>query len=163
MIKSTNLDGDHDGKTLSHTAVISHNAENMVVAPLVIKRLGVADGALGVDDERLVGGEDLILADVPELRGAVAVRGLHANDLIVQAALVHLPHVARLGERRGVFVHVAYRDVHRRAETTRIYFSFRATSRQKLSSTQCYELRNKSCYIVTNVLMKIGCLRVNNA
>lgn len=80
------------------------------------KRVLVPDDAVHVDDERLVGGEDLVLADVTEFGGAVPVGGLHPDDLIVDAALVHLSHVAGLRERGRVLVHVRHRYVHRGAE-----------------------------------------------
>lgn len=82
----------------------------------VVERLRVADDAIHVDDKRLVLGQDLVFADVAELGGAVAVRRLHADDLPVNAVLVHLPDVTGLRERRGVFVNIRYGYVHGGAE-----------------------------------------------
>lgn len=82
---------------------------------LVIEGLRIPDDPIDVDDEWLIRGEDLIFADVPELGGAVPVGGLDPDDLVVDATLVHLTDVARLGKRWGILVHVRNGDVDGRA------------------------------------------------
>lgn len=90
------------------------------MGPLVIEGLGVAYGSLVVDDKRLIGGQYLVLAHVPELGRAVAVRGLDPHDLLVQPALVHRANVRWLQELGRVLVHVHHRYVDRCAEREKI-------------------------------------------
>lgn len=59
--------------------------------------------------------EDLVLADVAVARRAVAVGGVHAQDLVVHLALVDSAHVRRLAEHRCELVHVRHRYVDRDA------------------------------------------------
>lgn len=65
-----------------------------------------------IDSERLAPvGQDLVLADVPVTRGAVLVGCLDAQDLVIDAALVHRLHVGSLAEYRRELVHVRHRNM----------------------------------------------------
>lgn len=106
------LNGNHGGGGLLHAAVVGNDAEDVVVRSLVIEGLGVANGALVIDDEGLVGRQDLIFADVTEFGGAVAIRRLDSHHFLIEATFVHGAHVGRLQKLRGVLVDVHYGDVY---------------------------------------------------
>jgi len=110
------LDRHHRRRRLFHAAIVSDYAEDVVVRAFVVQRLGVADGTLVVDDEWLVGGEDLVLADIAEFRRAVTVGRLDANHLLVEATLVHGANIGRLEELRRVLVDVNHGNMNRGAE-----------------------------------------------
>lgn len=79
---------------------------------LVVQGFGVADHTFIVNSEGLAAvGEDLVLADVPVARRAVPVDGLDAQNLVVDAPLVHRLHVGGLAEHRRKLVHVRHRYV----------------------------------------------------
>ena len=101
------------------TAVVRNHRQDVIVGPLVVEGFRVADDSVHVDDEGLVRSQDLVFADVPELRGAVPVGGLDPDDLPVDATLVHLADVARLGECGCILVDVRYRYVYGGAATAR--------------------------------------------
>lgn len=75
------------------------------------QRFRVANGALIVDGERLIGRQDVVLADVAEERCAIAIGRLDANHLLVQAAFVDLGDVRGLREHRRILVDVDDADV----------------------------------------------------
>jgi len=78
---------------------------------LVIQGFGVANGALVVDDERLIGGEDLVLADVAELGRAIPIGRLDAHYLLVEATLVHGADVGWLKKLWRVLVDINHGNV----------------------------------------------------
>jgi len=79
---------------------------------------GRATGAAGagltvvVDEEGGVGREDLVVADLAVLGGAVAVDRLHPQDAVVQLPLGHRRVVPPLHKHGGKLVHVVDPHVH---------------------------------------------------
>lgn len=72
-----------------------------------------------VDEEGSVGREDLIVADLAVLWGAVAINGFHPQDAIVELPLSHCGTVQPLHKHRGKLVHIVDPHVHRRPAQTR--------------------------------------------
>lgn len=64
-----------------------------------------------VHSERHIRGEDLIAADLAELRGAVCVHSLHPEDTALLLSLHHGRLVGLLLEHRRVLIHVVHLDV----------------------------------------------------
>lgn len=65
-----------------------------------------------VNEEGNIGGEDLIVADLAVLRGAVAVDGLHTQDAVVQLSLGHCHAVQLLHKDGSKLIHIIHSDVH---------------------------------------------------
>lgn len=99
------------------TAVVCNHRQDVIVGPFVVEGFRVANDSVHVHDERLVWSQDLVFADVPELRGAVPVGGLDPDDLPVDATLVHFADVARLRECGCILVDVRYCYVYGGAAT----------------------------------------------
>lgn len=100
------LDRHHRRRRLFHAAIVRDHAEYIIMRTFVIQRLGVANGALVVDDKRLIGGKNLVLADVAKLGRAIPVGRLDADHLLVEATLVHGADIGWLKELRRVFVDI---------------------------------------------------------
>ena len=77
------------------------------------------DSPLG-DVEWLVGAGDGVLADVPEGRGAVLVRGRDLEDEVREDSLLHLGAVLLLAPLRDVLVDILHRHVNINAEMSSI-------------------------------------------
>ena len=59
-----------------------------------------------VDEEGGIGCEDLVIADLAVLGGAVAINGLHPKDAVIQLPLGHCRAIQPLHKHRGKLVHV---------------------------------------------------------
>lgn len=75
-------------------------------------RLLVQTRTVFVDGEGHVGGDDLVVADLAELEGAVGVHRLHLQDAVVLLALDDGGFVGLLLEHGRVLVDVVHLDVH---------------------------------------------------
>lgn len=64
-----------------------------------------------VDGEGHVRGDNLVVADLAELEGAVGVHGLHLQDAVVLLSLDNCGFVGLLLEYRRVLVDVIYLNV----------------------------------------------------
>lgn len=72
-----------------------------------------------VNEEGGVGREDLVVADLAVLGGAVTVNGFHAQDAVIQLPLGHCSTVQPLHKHRGKLVHVVDPHVHSRPARAR--------------------------------------------
>jgi hypothetical protein len=61
----------------------------------------------------LVRSEDLVLANVPKLSGAIPVRGFDADDKVIKSPFVNLLDIRWFQEGRGIFVYVHNGDMNR--------------------------------------------------
>lgn len=86
---------------------------------------GRAAGAAGdgltiiVDEEGGVGGEDLIVADLAVLRGAVAINGFHPQDAVIKLPLGYGSPVQPLHKHGGKLIDIVDPHMHRCPAGTR--------------------------------------------
>lgn len=65
-----------------------------------------------VNEKGNIRGQDLIVADLAVLRGAVPIDGLHTQDAVIQLPLRHC-HAVQLFHKDGSkLIHIVYSNVH---------------------------------------------------
>lgn len=74
-----------------------------------------------VNGEGHIGGDNLIVADLAELEGAVGVDCLHFQDAVVLLPFNHCGFVGLLLEHRRVFIDVVHLDVHSGPDGDKIF------------------------------------------
>lgn len=72
-----------------------------------------------VDGKRLIFIEQVVAANIAVFSRTVSIVGFDLDDLVSWTSFVHIDHVRRLVEFRGVFVDVIDADVHRGAALSR--------------------------------------------
>lgn len=101
--------------------VVARGYVQLLAWPALRQSRNLKDPTVFVNGEGHIGGDNLIVADLAELEGAVGVDCLHLQDAVVLLPFNHRGFVGLLLEHRRVLIDVVHLDVHSGPDGDKIF------------------------------------------